>query len=66
MTWAMRYVKAAPAGVVSQLTPTSAMLLGVLWFGEPARWQALVGAAVTLGGVALGARAESRSVDDGR
>ncbi len=54
-TWAMRYVRAATAGVFSQLTPVTALVLGVAALGEAAHPIALGGAALTLCGVAWSA-----------
>jgi drug/metabolite transporter (DMT)-like permease len=60
-TWALRYVKAATAGVVSQLTPVTALALGVALLGEPARPLALVGSALTVVGVAWSALLSPRA-----
>ncbi|MSP60743.1 MAG: DMT family transporter [Myxococcales bacterium] len=53
---ALRYVRAATSGVISQLTPVTALVLGIALLHEPARALALVGSAITLAGVAWGAR----------
>lgn len=55
MTQALRDLPAAAAGVLFQLTPVSAMVLGRIFFGERPVALAIAGAAVTLGGVAWGA-----------
>jgi drug/metabolite transporter (DMT)-like permease len=54
--YALRYVAAATSGVISQLTPVTALLLGVLVLGDSLTLTSLLGSAVTLAGVALGAR----------
>jgi drug/metabolite transporter (DMT)-like permease len=54
--YSLRYVTAATSGVISQLTPVSALLLGVAILGEPLSLVSLLGSGVTLAGVALGAR----------
>jgi drug/metabolite transporter (DMT)-like permease len=54
--YSLRYVTAATSGVISQLTPVSALLLGVALLGEPLSLVSLLGSGVTLAGVALGAR----------
>jgi drug/metabolite transporter (DMT)-like permease len=55
MTYALRWVRAAVAGVIAQLTPVTALLLGWWLFGEILAGLALFGAALTLLGVGLGA-----------
>ena len=69
-TRALRDVRAATAGVISQLTPVTALALGVALLGEPLGPLALVGSALTLFGVAWAARVEGRApaeaVDDVR
>ncbi len=55
MTYALRYVRAAFAGVIAQLTPVSTILFGVVFFGDHFSGRAVVGALVTLVGVTLGA-----------
>jgi drug/metabolite transporter (DMT)-like permease len=59
MTWSLRYLKAGIAGILMQLTPVCAMLLGWLVLGERTRGLALVGAAITVAGVIWGARLEA-------
>jgi drug/metabolite transporter (DMT)-like permease len=53
---ALKYVRAATSGVVSQLTPVTALACGVLALGDRPAPLALVGSAVTLGAVAWAAR----------
>jgi len=55
MTYALRDLPAAAAGVLFQLTPVSTMVLGRILFGERPVALAIAGAAVTLVGVAWGA-----------
>jgi drug/metabolite transporter (DMT)-like permease len=55
MTYALRDLPAAAAGVLFQLTPVSTMVLGRVLFGERPVALAIAGAAVTLVGVACGA-----------
>ncbi len=55
MTHSLRDLPAAAAGVLFQLTPVSAMVLGRIFFGERPVPLAIAGAAVTLVGVAWGA-----------
>src|SRR4051794_6018356 len=59
MTWSLRYLKAGIAGILMQLTPVCAMLLGWLVLGEHTRGLALLGAAITVAGVIWGARLEA-------
>jgi drug/metabolite transporter (DMT)-like permease len=64
MTWSLRYLRAASAGIIMQLTPVASLVLGYLIYGERSSGLAIVGAAVTLAGVTWGAflatpRAES-------
>jgi drug/metabolite transporter (DMT)-like permease len=54
MTYALRYVRAAVAGVIAQLTPVASIALGWALFGERPAALALAGAAVTLAGVTVG------------
>jgi drug/metabolite transporter (DMT)-like permease len=54
MTHALRYVRAAVAGVIAQLTPAVSMLLGWLFFGERLGGLAVAGATLTLVGVSVG------------
>jgi drug/metabolite transporter (DMT)-like permease len=53
---ALRYVRAATSGVISQLTPVTALLLGVVFLAEPVSALSLFGSALTLAAVAWGAR----------
>jgi len=55
MTYALRYVRAAVAGIVAQLTPVAAIAMGWLFLGEHIAGLALFGAALTLAGVTWGA-----------
>jgi drug/metabolite transporter (DMT)-like permease len=55
MTYALGYVRAAMAGVIAQLTPVAVLAFGWLLLGERMAGLALVGAALTLGGVCWGA-----------
>ncbi len=55
-TYALRHIRAATAGVISQLTPVTAFALGALLLHDPVRPPTLLGAALTLLGVAWGAR----------
>lgn len=54
MTHALRDVRAAVAGIIMQLTPVAAIVLGALLFGERAHGLQIAGAAVTLVGVSWG------------
>jgi drug/metabolite transporter (DMT)-like permease len=66
MTFALRFVRAAVAGILFQLTPVAALVLGGVLYGERTEGLALVGAAITLAGVTWGAqlaRAPSPSDD---
>lgn len=51
MTWAYRWVTNLQAGVLSQLTVVTSMLLGVIFLGDRLAPLQLLGAALTLGGV---------------
>jgi drug/metabolite transporter (DMT)-like permease len=55
MTWSLRDLRAAAAGILFQLTPVSVLLLGRLVFDERPAGLAIFGAAVTLAGVGWGA-----------
>jgi drug/metabolite transporter (DMT)-like permease len=55
MTYALRDLPAAAAGVLFQLTPVSTLVLGRVIYGERPVGLAIAGAVVTLVGVALGA-----------
>ena len=64
MNHALREVRAATAGVISQLTPVAALALGVGLGGDRPTATSLLGSALTVGGVAwaaLSARAPARS-----
>jgi drug/metabolite transporter (DMT)-like permease len=54
MTYALRDVRAALTGIIMQLTPVAAIVLGALLFGERAHGLQIAGAAVTLVGVSWG------------
>ncbi len=62
LTWSMRYVRAAPAGIVQQLTPVGALALGWLVYGDRISPLSALGAALALGGVSWGAWHISRDV----
>jgi drug/metabolite transporter (DMT)-like permease len=55
MTYALKYVRAAVAGILMQLTPIAALVFGFLLHGDRIPPLALAGAAVTLVGVSWGA-----------
>ena len=55
MTYSLRYMRAAVAGIVMQLTPVASLLFGYLLFDERTAGLALGGAAITLAGVSWGA-----------
>jgi len=55
MTYSFRFVKAAVGGIVMQLTPVAAIVLGFLIYGEVAPALSVGGAAITLVGVSWGA-----------
>ena len=55
MTYSLRYVRAAVAGVVAQLTPVAALTMGWLFLDERIAGLALIGAVITLAGVTWGA-----------
>ena len=54
MTWALRYLRAAVAGILMQLTPVAALTIGWLVFDEKIAGLAMGGAAITLIGVSWG------------
>jgi drug/metabolite transporter (DMT)-like permease len=60
MTWALRDVQAAVAGVISFLTPVTALVLGRVLFRERMAPIGLVGAALVLASVAVGGRQATR------
>lgn len=64
MTYALRYVRAAVAGVIAQLTPVASLALGWTLFGERPGLLALAGAAVTLAGVTVGTTFGTARVPD--
>jgi drug/metabolite transporter (DMT)-like permease len=55
MTYSLRYLRAAVAGILMQLTPVAALVAGTLLLGERTVGLAAAGAAVTLLGVSWGA-----------
>jgi drug/metabolite transporter (DMT)-like permease len=54
-TWSLRYIRAAPAGIVQQLTPVAALALGWLVYGDRISAMSGLGAALALTGVSWGA-----------
>jgi drug/metabolite transporter (DMT)-like permease len=56
MTYTLRFVRAAVAGVVAQLTPVAALAMGWVFFHEAISGLAALGAALTLVGVGWGTR----------
>jgi drug/metabolite transporter (DMT)-like permease len=61
-TWAMRYVRAAPAGIIQQLTPVGALTLGWVVYGDRIPPLSAAGAVLALTGVSWGAWHISRDV----
>ena len=61
-TWSMRYVQAAPAGIIQQLTPVAALALGWVVYGDRISALSALGAALALAGVSWGAWHISRDV----
>ncbi len=61
MTHALGFVAAAPAGVLSQLTPVTALVVGWVLYGEQLAPLAIAGSALTLLAVSSGAWAARRS-----
>jgi drug/metabolite transporter (DMT)-like permease len=55
LTYALRFVSAAGAGIIIQLTPVTALTLGWVLFEEKMAGVAIFGAALTLAGVSWGA-----------
>jgi drug/metabolite transporter (DMT)-like permease len=55
MTHALRDLPAAAAGVLFQLTPVTALVLGRIFYSERPNGLAIAGATVTLAGVVWGA-----------
>jgi drug/metabolite transporter (DMT)-like permease len=64
LTHALRYVRAAVAGVIVQLTPAASLLIGWLFLGERLGGLALGGAALTLLGVTVGTYLASATPPD--
>jgi drug/metabolite transporter (DMT)-like permease len=62
LTWAMRYVRAGPAGIIQQLTPVAALALGWAIYGDRIPPLSMLGAALALTGVSWGAWHISRDV----
>jgi drug/metabolite transporter (DMT)-like permease len=62
LTWSMRYVRAAPAGIIQQLTPVAALALGWVIYGDRIPPLSMLGAALALTGVSWGAWHISRDV----
>ena len=60
LTWSLRYLRAAHAGVLQQLTPVGALALGALLLREPISPMSAGGAALALAGVSWGAWHVSR------
>ena len=54
-TIALRRVRAATSGVISQLTPITATVLGVGFLGDPLGRTAIAGSVLTIGAVAWAA-----------
>lgn len=61
-TWSMRYVRAAPAGIIQQLAPVAALALGWLVYGDRISTLSAAGAALAVTGVSWGAWHVSRDV----
>ncbi len=55
LTWSLRYVRAATAGLAQQLTPVGALVLGALLYGDRITPLSAFGAAITITGVSIGA-----------
>jgi drug/metabolite transporter (DMT)-like permease len=55
LTWSLRFLRAAVGGILLQITPVATMAIGFTVYGERTSGMALVGAAITLGGVCWGA-----------
>lgn len=60
MTYALRFVRAAIAGIIAQLTPVAALALGALLLHDQVAPLAIAGAVVTIGGATWGAYLASR------
>lgn len=61
LTWALRYLRAAPAGILQQLTPVGALVLGAIVYRDRITALSALGASVTIAGVSLGAWHTSRA-----
>ncbi|HYS10877.1 MAG TPA: DMT family transporter [Myxococcales bacterium] len=61
-TWSMRYVRAAPSGIILQITPVATLALGWLIYGDRISQLSALGAALALTGVSWGAWHISRDV----
>lgn len=55
MTWGLRYMRAAPAGMISLLTPVVALVLGFFFYREHIPPLSMAGAALTLAAVSFDA-----------
>ena len=55
LTWSLRYLRAATAGVLQQLTPIGALALGAAVYGDRITPLSAAGAALTVAGVSYGA-----------
>jgi drug/metabolite transporter (DMT)-like permease len=49
--WLLRYLPASQVSAFTYLLPVTAMILGIVWLGEPARLSQFAGAALVLAGV---------------
>jgi drug/metabolite transporter (DMT)-like permease len=65
LTYALRFIRAAVAGIITMFTPVGALAMGWFFLGESIAGLALVGAAVTLAGVSWGAYQASSSAEPG-
>jgi drug/metabolite transporter (DMT)-like permease len=65
MTFAMGFVRASLSGVLSLVTPVTAMAAGWLWFGERVDRTRALGALVALAGVSWGGWLAARPSDRG-
>ncbi len=65
MTYSLRFVRAAVAGIIAQFTPVAALAMGWIFLGESITGLPLLGAAVTLAGVSWGAYQASSSAPPG-
>ena len=64
MTWAFRWVETLIQGVIAQLTVVVSMALGAIWLGERLTPLALMGSALTIGGVVAVMAVTSRSMPE--